>query len=61
MFNRPSCPNCGSNYLVVKMRTHGYPRTETKKQKRYYKCFRCFESFTPKDSDPAVPETNIDL
>jgi len=61
MFDRPSCPNCRSNLLVGRIRTHGYPRTKTKKKKAYYRCFRCFGKFTPEDSDPAVPEANGDL
>jgi len=45
------CPNCGSRLLVVKLRVGmafaGRPADDL------YRCYRCFEEFTPEsDAEP---------
>ncbi len=49
MFGTPSCPDCGSRFLVERIRTTGalLPPSE-----RYYRCWRCFEKFTPDEGEP---------
>jgi len=54
MFRTPSCPNCGSVYLVIRMRTNGDPRTESGSVKKYYRCFRCFHKFSEADTESTV-------
>ncbi|MFB9825066.1 hypothetical protein [Halobaculum roseum] len=49
MFAAPSCPNCGSEFLVTRVRTHGYPRRTDGSVKRFYRCFRCFFKFSGDD------------
>lgn len=53
MLGRPLCPNCGSEYLIGKIRTSGsyMGRSSTE----YYRCFRCFTKFT--SADEAESET----
>jgi DNA-directed RNA polymerase subunit RPC12/RpoP len=53
VFDGPSCPECGSTYLVVRLRTHGYPRSgDGPGAARLYRCFRCFNKFTPDEISP---------
>lgn len=49
VFAAPSCPNCGSEFLVTRVRTHGYPRGTDGSVKRFYRCFRCFFKFSDDD------------
>ncbi|WP_188980145.1 hypothetical protein [Halocalculus aciditolerans] len=53
MFGTPPCPECGSAFLVVRLRTHGYPRTESGSVEKYYRCFRCFHSFSEDETATA--------
>ncbi|WP_153952641.1 hypothetical protein [Halosegnis longus] len=52
MFDAPPCPTCGSEYLVARLRTHGYPQDRDGTVERYYRCFRCFAKFGEDEAAP---------
>ncbi|PAU83648.1 hypothetical protein CK500_09030 [Halorubrum salipaludis] len=52
VFRTPSCPNCGSAYLVIERRLHGSPRRTSGRIEKKYRCFRCFHGFSEDDVEP---------
>lgn len=55
MFGTPSCPRCGSRFLVTRIRTTGALFAPSE---RYYRCFRCFEKFSP-DREPVEEHPSV--
>ncbi len=51
-FGDTACPNCGSRFLVRKIKTGGIFFGHTLDEYNLHRCYKCFTKFSPHDETP---------